>query len=323
VNEVISMVVLVVGLAVLIVGAEMLVKGSAKLARALGMSPFAIGVTVVAFGTSAPELFASIGAAIQNEPELAVGNVVGSNIANILLILGVGAMIIPIRIQRRVRLIELPLMLAITIGAALMMLDHRISRSEGILLTTGLVAYVIFIVRSYRVNIVEEGKDVLTQSKSIWVDVLTVLGGIVGLGLGAKGLVYGATELADAWGVSSGVVGATIVALGTSLPELAVTVRASLKRESDMAVGNIIGSNVFNLLCVFGITASINPLSMPGSMDIHIWIMIGVSGFLVVYGIFRGVLGRWIGLVFVVAYLAYIIGSFLGFGTGGSPIISP
>ncbi len=308
----IAMVVLVGGLAILIGSADMLVRGAAQLARVMGLSAFAIGVTVVAFGTSAPELFASIGAALQGVPDLAVGNVVGSNIANILLILGVGSIMIPISVQRRVRYIELPIMLAISTGAAMLMFDHAITRVEGVILTLGLIAYVLFIVKSHRVEIEHEGDEVVTHPKSMHTDILMILGGIVGLGLGAKGLVWGASELAIMIGVPAGVVGTTIVAFGTSLPELAATVRAAMTKEADMAVGNIVGSNIFNLLSVLGITALVHPLTMPADMSVHIWAMLGVSVFLVALVLIGPKLGRLIGVLFVAAYFAYVLASFFG-----------
>lgn len=307
----IAIVLLIIGLVVLIAGADMLVRGAAQLARVMGLSAFAIGVTVVAFGTSAPELFASIGAALQNVPDLAVGNVVGSNIANILLILGVGSIMVPIGVHRRVRRIELPIMLAITLGASMLMIDHMITRVEGAILFTGLLCYVLFIVKAHRVDIEHEGDEVVTHPKSVWVDMLLILGGIVGLGLGAKALVYGASHLALEVGVPAGVVGTTIIAFGTSLPELAATVRAAMSKESDMAVGNVVGSNIFNLLSVLGITSLVRPLTMPIDMDIHIWTMLGVSTFLVVLALIRPAMGRKIGILFVGVYLVYILASFL------------
>ncbi|MGV6814265.1 MAG: calcium/sodium antiporter [Phycisphaerales bacterium] len=304
---------LVVGLVVLIIGADYLIRGSAQLARVMGLSPFAIGVTVIAFGTSAPELFASIGAAIQDVPDLAIGNVVGSNIANILLILGVGGLIVPIGIHRRVRLVELPIMLGITILAAVMLIDDQISRIEGVMLAAGLIAYVVFIIRAHRVDIEHEGDEVASHPNSIGMDLVMILGGIIGLGLGAKAMVYGASQVALSVGVPAGVVGTTIVAFGTSLPELAATVRAAMSKESDMAVGNIVGSNVFNLLSVLGITAIIHPLTMPHDMAVHVWMMVGVSVGLVGLAIIRPVIGRVIGGGFVIAYIAYIIACFVGF----------
>jgi len=311
---VLAMMSLVVGLVVLIAGADMLVRGAAQLARVMGLSAFAIGVTVVAFGTSAPELFASLGAAVSGVPDLAVGNVVGSNIANILLILGVGSIMVPIAVHRRVRLVELPIMLGITIGAAILMMDHEITRVEGAILFAGLIGYVVFIVKAHRVDIEHEGDEAASHPKSIKIDVLLVLGGVIGLGLGAKGLVYGASTLAELAGVGAGVVGTTIVAFGTSLPELAATVRAAMSKESDMAVGNVVGSNVFNLLSVLGITSMVSPLTMPESMDIHIWTMLGVSVFLVVLVLFRPALWRLLGVMFVLGYLLYLLASFFAPG---------
>ncbi len=309
-----SIVVLVVGLAVLIAGAEALVRGAAQLAAQLGLSHFAIGVTVVAFGTSAPELFACVGAALQDAPGLAVGNVVGSNIANILLILGVGGLIAPIGVHRRVRLVELPIMVGITALATLIMLDHLITRIEGIVLAAGLVGYVIFIIRTHREDIEHGFDDTASKPKPIRVDLLFIALGVVGLGLGAKALVAGASELALRVGVSEGVVGTTVVAFGTSLPELAATLRAATKKQSDMAIGNVIGSNVFNLLSVLGVTALVSPLGIDSSMMSHIWVMVGVSVGLLVLCAIRPVLGRVLGVVFVTGYLVYVIVSYTTMG---------
>ena len=311
------------GLAVLIVGADLLVRGSVRLARSLGLSAFAIGVTVVAFGTSAPEMFASVGAAVQNVPDLAIGNVVGSNIANILFILGVGALVAPMAVHGRVRLIEVPLMLVITVGASQLMVDQELGRVEGGLLFLGLVGYVIFIVKSHRVGIEHkddegEGEEAGggEEKGSGWVsvrgDVLVIVIGVLALGLGAKALVFGASDLALRVGVPTGVVGTTVVALGTSLPELAATVRAAMAKSTGIAVGNVVGSNVFNLLSVLGVTALVRPLHMPESMIVHVWAMLAVSALLVLVVLLRPVLGRGIGLLFVALYVAYITMSFVG-----------
>ena len=303
---------LVAGLAILIAGADLLVRGAAQLARVLGLSPFAIGVTVVAFGTSAPELFASIGAALQGVEELAIGNVVGSNIANILLILGAGALIAPIGIQRRVRFVELPIMLGITALTIVLLLDDALSRLDGILLVAGLIAYVVFIVRAHRVDIEHEGEEVITHPRSAWIDVIMIVAGVCALGIGARALVYGATGIALRVGVSEGIVGITIVALGTSLPELAATLRSAIAKESDIAVGNVVGSNIFNLLSVLGITSIITPLAMSQSMGIHLWIMLGISVAMVVFALIRSGMGRLVGTGFLLVYAAYIAYSFVG-----------
>tara|TARA_E500000318_G_scaffold12972_3_gene11963 strand:- start:25447 stop:26385 length:939 start_codon:yes stop_codon:yes gene_type:complete len=303
---------LIGGLAVLIAGADLLVRGAAQLARVFGLSPFAIGVTVVAFGTSAPELFASIGSALQNEDELAIANVVGSNVANILLILGAGAIMAPIAIHRRVRLVELPIMLGITLAAAALLNDSALSRTDGIILFTGLIAYVIFIVRTHKVEIEHEGEEVVTHPKSAWLDVMMVVLGILALGLGAKALVYGATGVATRMGVSSGVIGMTVVALGTSLPELAATIRAAVGKSSDIAVGNVVGSNIFNLLSVLGVTAIVHPLTMPDAQFKGIWIMLGVSVGMVILALVKPAMGRLIGGAFLLLYAGYTLYVFMG-----------
>ena len=302
---------LVAGLAILIVGADLLVRGAAQLARVLGLSPFAIGVTVVAFGTSAPELFASIGAALLDVEELAIGNVVGSNIANILLILGAGAIIAPIGIHRRVRLVELPIMLVITGLTVGLLLDSKLTRVDGALLAAGLIGNVVFIVRSHRVEIEHEGDEVVTHPKSAWLDVGMVVLGIVALGLGARALVFGATGVALRVGVSEGIVGTTVVALGTSLPELAATIRSVMAKQSDIAVGNVVGSNIFNLLSVLGITAMIHPLVASPSMEMHLWIMLSVSVLMVVFAMIRPAMGRLVGMCFLLLYGAYIAFAFV------------
>jgi len=303
---------LIGGLAILIAGADLLVRGAAQLARVFGLSPFAIGVTVVAFGTSAPELFASIGSALQNEDELAIANVVGSNIANILLILGAGAIMAPIAIHRRVRLVELPIMLGISLAAAALLNDSSLSRTDGIILFAGLIAYVIFIVRTHKVEIEHEGEEVVTHPKSAWLDVMMVVLGILALGLGAKALVYGATGVATRMGVSSGVIGMTVVALGTSLPELAATVRAAVGKSSDIAVGNVVGSNIFNLLSVLGVTAIVHPLTMPDAQFRGIWIMLGVSVGMVILALIKPAMGRLVGGAFLLLYAGYTLYVFMG-----------
>lgn len=303
---------LVGGLAVLIVGADLLVRGAAQLARVFGLSPFAIGVTVVAFGTSAPEMFASIGAALQGVEDLAIGNVLGSNIANILLILGAGAIIAPIGIHRRVRMVELPIMLAITGLSLVLMYDGRISRLDGVLLFVGLIGYVIFIVRAHKVEIEHEGEEVVTHPRSAWLDVLMVVIGVIALGLGAKALVFGASGVAVRLGVPSGVIGTTVVALGTSLPELAATVRAAVGKSSDIAVGNVVGSNIFNLLSVLGVTAMLHPLTMLDIQMTHAWVMLGVSIGLVVFALIRPAIGRMVGIGFLALYAVFTVYVYMG-----------
>ena len=311
-TQLISVVILLVGLAVLIVGADALVRGAAQLAKHLGLSPFAIGVTVVAFGTSAPELFASVGAAVQGQTGLAVGNVVGSNIANIALILGIGGLIIPIGVHRKVRRVEIPLMVVVTIGTIALLIDGVLTRVEGGVLFVGLIAYVTYIIKAHKEDIEHGLEDAVAKIKPVWVDVLYVVLGIVGLGLGAKVLVLGATDLAESIGIPAGIIGTTIVAFGTSVPELAATIRAALSKQLDMAVGNIVGSNVFNLLSVLGVTALVKPLVMDPSMEWHLFAMLGVAVLLMVWVLVRPVIAKVSGLMLLAVYIAYVVVAYAG-----------
>tara|TARA_R110000782_G_scaffold24264_3_gene62762 strand:- start:15062 stop:15991 length:930 start_codon:yes stop_codon:yes gene_type:complete len=303
-NLLLASVVLGVGLAILVLGADALVRASAALARRLGISEFVVGVTVVAFGTSAPELFASVGAVLEGETDLAIGNVVGSNIANILLILGAGGVIAPIVMRARVRTVEIPVMAAITAVAMAFLLDQRLDRVEGAILFAGLFAYIVFCIKGGAIDPTDALPD---QKGSVGLDLLLILLGIIGLGVGTRAVVLGAVAIAERAGVPSGVIGTTIVAFGTSLPELAATVRAALARKSDIAVGNIVGSNVFNLLSVLGVCALVSPLVMPDLMVWHVYAMAAATVLLLVYALARPVIGRFVGLAFLAAYLAYVI----------------
>ncbi|GJM17935.1 MAG: sodium:calcium antiporter [Phycisphaeraceae bacterium] len=305
---------LIGGLTLLVLGADWLVKGAARLASRLGMSAFAIGVTVVAFGTSSPELFASLRAATTGAGDLAVGNVLGSNIANVCLILGITALINPVRVERAVIRKELPVMLGITVLAVLTLLDGTVSRIEGGVLALGIVAYVVF---AYRVGKAdpELAAEIADEARSetesdadapAWRDAVLIVSGLMGLALGAWLLVEGARYIAeDLLGVSKGVVGLTIVAFGTSLPELAASLRAVLGKHQDIAVGNIVGSNVFNLLCVMGFTATVEPLQSPAMW--HAWVVVGTG--LLCYPVLRRDrrIGRAQGSLMFAAYLVYVI----------------
>lgn len=305
-NIVLAAFILLVGLTFLVVGADILVKAAASLARRLGVSEFVVGVTVVAFGTSAPELFASVGAVLQDQPDLAVGNIVGSNIANILLILGAGGVIAPIAMQRHIRTTEIPIMAGITALSIALLLDQSLGRIEGGLLMAGLIAYVVYTVRAGTVDPTDD-LPAPGGEGALWKDALLVIGGIIALGIGTRAVVLGAITIAERVGVPEGVIGLTIVAFGTSLPELAATIRAALAKKSDIAVGNIVGSNVFNLLSVLGVSAMVVPITVGHAMNWHIYAMGAVTALLVVYAMARPVIGRWVGLAFLAAYLVYVI----------------
>lgn len=315
-SAVLALLLLVFGLVFLLAGAEALVGSAASLARRFGVSEFVVGLTVVAFGTSAPELFASVGAVLQGEPDLAVGNVVGSNIANILLILGAGGLIAPIAMDRRVRTVEIPVMTGVTLLSVALMLDQALGRIEGALLVAGLGLYVLWAVRAGAVDPAEDAP----APGPAWKAFLLAAIGIGALAIGSRSVVVGASAIAARAGVSEGVIGLTIVAFGTSLPELAATVRAAIGRKSDIAVGNIIGSNVFNLLSVLGACAVVAPLTLPDAMIRHGLTMTGVTLMLLVVGLARPVIGRGFGLFFLAAYLSYAIVAYRAPGAANPPV---
>jgi cation:H+ antiporter len=308
----------VVGVAALVVGAEALVRGAARLAARTGLSPVVIGLTVVAFGTSAPELAVSLGAAIRDEADLAVGNVVGSNIANVLLVLGLaavagGGLVVAQRIVR----IDVPLMVVLSIAVFVLGYDGELERWEGIAFVIALVVYITWTVvstrRSDEAAIVDEYDEALNVEKlresSAVGDVGFVLAGLVLLVIGSTALVEAATDIASALGVSQLVIGLTVVAVGTSLPEIATSVLAAARGQRDLAVGNAVGSNLFNILAVLGITAAVSPSSIPISsgalaLDIPVMIAVAVACLPIFWNGYA--LMRWEGWIFLIYYGAYI-----------------
>ena len=309
----------VVGVAALVVGAEGLVRGAARLAARTGLSPVVIGLTVVAFGTSAPELAVSLGAAVRDEADLAVGNVVGSNIANVLLVLGLaavagGGLVVAQRIVR----IDVPLMVALSIAVFVLGHDGEIDRWEGIAFVLALVVYITWTIvstrRSDETAIMDEYDEALNIEKlresSVVSDVGYVLAGLVFLVVGSTALVEAATDIASALGVSQLVIGLTVVAVGTSLPEIATSVLAAARGQRDLAVGNAVGSNLFNILAVLGITAAVSPSSIPispGALALDIPVMIAVA-FACLPIFWNGyALLRWEGWIFLAFYGVYIL----------------
>lgn len=260
---------LLIGLVLLYFGAEGLVRGSSSLALRLGLSPLVVGLTVVAFGTSSPELMVSLRAGLEGQSDISIGNVVGSNICNIGLILGLCALIAPIATNSQIVRIDIPIMLGVTLLALLVLSDGALGRAEGAVLFASLLAYVALSVRLARRRPAdalgaELAEEVKISKRGLAVDILMVLGGLLLLVLGARFLVDGAVIVARTLGWSEALIGLTIVAIGTSLPELATSLLAAVKRESDIAVGNIVGSNIFNLLGILGITAMVHPLQSGG-----------------------------------------------------------
>jgi cation:H+ antiporter len=256
-------------LVLLYFGAESLVRGSASLALRLGITPLVVGLTVVAMGTSSPEILVSVSAALDGRGDLAVGNVIGSNLLNVGVILGLTALIQPIRVRfHRVKW-DAPLMVAIALLVPLLLWDARVSRLEGALLLAGIVSYVVVNIRLARRASTREIESEFEESipkptGSLPVDVVFVIVGLGVLALGAHLLTENSVEIARGFGVSEAVIGLTVVAFGTSVPELAASVVAALKKEPDIAIGNVIGSNVFNVLAVLGSAAAVAPLEAGG-----------------------------------------------------------
>ena len=307
------------GLGLLVAGAEVLVRGASRIALAAGISPLVIGLTVVAFGTSAPELAVTTSAALRGEPDLALGNVVGSNIFNVLVVLGASALVAPLVVSRRLVRLEVPLLTISAVLVLLLALDGLISRVEGAFLLFGAFAYTGLLLHQSRSGGGDGGAaDVVTllagqeargaRARRILIDVLLITAGLALLVLGSRWLVDGATTFAMALGVSELIIGLTIVAAGTSLPELATSIVATFRGQRDMAVGNIVGSNLFNVLLILGAASLVAPHGVPApsaAVRFDIPVMVGVSvACLPVF--FSGLrIARWEGALFLGYYLAY------------------
>lgn len=299
------------GLAMLALGAEGLVRGSSSVALRLGVTPLVIGLTIVAFGTGTPELLVSVEAATSDNSGMALGNIAGSNISNIALILGCAALARPMRVRSVLLRREVPLMIGVTLLLCVMLLDGGMSRIEGAILLLGSVAYTIgayvFAKRDRNREVAAEFADAIaTVTRAPWLDLLCILGGLAALMLGAKLLVSGATVVAEALGMSQVVIGLTVVAIGTSMPELATSVVAAMKDEADVAFGNVLGSNILNILFILGLVALIRPFGSEGLATLDLVVLAG-SAILLLPLMWRGaVLNRWEGAVLLLGYAVYV-----------------
>ena len=306
---------LVLGLVFLVGGGELLVRGAAALALKANIPPLLIGLTVVSMGTSAPELFASVEAALEGLPGLAVGNVLGSNVANLALILGLTALIRPVTVDRMALRLDIPLMLGASLLFVAVASDLEMTRTEGLgaLVLMGLFIASLFRRAKQQDNPVDG--DVSETggwaSKSVLALLGVILAGTGALYFGSEAFVDGASRIALHMGVSDHVIGLTVVAFGTSLPEIVASGMAAWRGQSDLAVGNVVGSNLFNLLLVLGATATIAPLPMEADvLSWDIWWVLGTAAALIPLALLGGLrtprLGRWQGGLFVLAYLVYI-----------------
>lgn len=310
------------GLIVLLLGGDILVRGAVSLSRRLGVSPLVVGLTVVAMGTSMPELVvvldaAVMDAALNQAAEISIGNVLGSNIANVLLVLGLPALIRPVACDAKGLRIDTAIMIAASVVFALVCLGGVVQWWQGAVMVAALAAYIAW---HYRAALGGRGlDDIYTEEveeyenvgRPLWRSAFYILGGIAGLIVGADVLVDGAVALALAAGVSEAVIGLTVIALGTSLPELATALMAIVHRHGSLAIGNVLGSNLFNILGIAGIAAMVVPLPVPPEvLDFDLWVMVAAAALVVPFVWRRASIGRAAGALLLAGYLAYIAAQF-------------
>jgi cation:H+ antiporter len=309
-----TVLVFIAGLAALVLGAELLVRGASRIAATLGISPLVVGLTIVAFGTSSPELAVSAGAALTGQGDLAIGNVVGSNIFNVLFILGLSALIAPLVVAQQLVRLDVPLMVVCSLLLLLFALDNDVSRAEGAVLLVGVVAYTVFLVwqtrreRDARVVAEYAGAYPAVTEHRWLIQIVSILAGLALLVLGARWLVDSVVTFARYLGVTELVIGLTVVAAGTSLPEVAASVMAALKGERDIAVGNVVGSCIYNVLAVLGATAVVAPdgLTVAPSVltfDLPVMIAVSIACLPILFTGYR--IDRWEGAVFLAYYACY------------------
>lgn len=297
------------GIGLLYAGAEGLVRGGASVAARLGLTPLVIGLTVVAFGTSMPEMVVSVDAALAGSGAIALGNVVGSNIGNIALILGLSALVAPLAIHVQIIRKDLPLLVLVSVALVLLLANGVLGRGEGALLVLGLLVYTgwsVHLARKESADLSREmDAEVPAVSGSVLRDVVFLAGGLGLLVAGARLLVTGAVTLAEAAGLSEAVIGLTIVAVGTSLPELATSVLAAWRGKGDLAVGNVVGSNLFNILGILGVSAFVHPLSQGGIRLVDLLVMVGTAILLLPLMRSGYRISRWEGGLLLGGYVVY------------------
>lgn len=301
---------LIAGLVLLYLGAQILVKGGAALAIRLGLNALVVGLTVIAYGTSSPEMVVSVGASLQGNGAIAIGNVVGSNICNIALILGVSALIRPMSVSSQIIRREIPIMIGVSVVLAAMLWDGSIGRIEGGLLFAGILVYTVLTVRQARAAVKSQAEgeyvdEFPTGSVSLGRSVALVVAGLGVLVVASYLFVGGAVALATAWGVSEAVIGLTVVAVGTSMPEFATSVVAAWRGHGDVAIGNVVGSNIFNILGILGIAALINPIDASGMSRVDLAMMIIMAVAMIPAARTGGKISRLEGAVLLGAYVAY------------------
>lgn len=303
-----SITLVLLGLVLLALGAEGLVRGGSSLALRLGVTPLAVSLTVVALGTSSPELVVSVEAALEGNSAIALGNIVGSNISNVALILGVAALICPLAARAQVVRREMPITVGVSALLWLLVWDGEVGRADGFLLLTLGVGYLFFVYQTARRDPApaDVGAVPKPASRVPWRDSLMLVGGVALLVLGAQLLINGALVIAAALRISPVVVGLSLVAIGTSLPELAMAITAALKKDSDVVLGNVIGSNILNILFILGLTAIIHPIAAGQIRALDLGLMLGSAALLLVLLWLRPALERWSGAVLLGGYALYL-----------------
>lgn len=301
------------GFIILLVGGEVLVRGATALALRFNISTLVVGVTVVSFGTSAPELVVSLKAALSGHPDISVGNIIGSNIANLALVLGATAAIFHINVSKNSIRIDWPVMMISSLVFTWFIWDGALVKWEGAIFVIAIIAFVTWLIRKSRKDEISRAND---QDKFIEEQVRTpiykiigyLLIGCVGLAFGAEWLVTGAVGIASSMGISEAVISLTVIAFGTSVPELATSIIAMVKRESDISIGNLIGSNIFNILGILGVTALFTDITGfdPRLINYDIWWMLGISFITLVFMVSNMKIHRWEGFVLLLLYITYI-----------------
>ena len=323
-----SILLFLVGIALIVLGANYLTEGAATLARRLGLSPLMVGLTIVAFGTSAPELVVSLTSALAGKSDIALGNVVGSNLFNVFAIAGVTALIAPLTITKSTIRKEIPLMVLASLVLCFMVFDKElsglvgvenvISRGEGLVLLCFFLIFLSYTIAISKPNAPEQvveldeslkAEETQRINRPIWLLLIYMLSGLVGLVYGGDLFVSSASDIAKAMGVSDAIIGLTIVAAGTSLPELATSVVAALKGEQEMAIGNVVGSNIFNIFFILGTTATVKPIGIGGLVSLDFFMMTIASILLYFFAVFFGkrTINRVEGAILLLLYIAYTV----------------
>ncbi|MCT4581681.1 MAG: calcium/sodium antiporter [Flavobacteriales bacterium] len=299
---------LVLGLVILVVGGELLVKGAVTIANNFKISPLVIGMTIVSFGTSAPELLVSLQAALDGNPSISIGNVVGSNIANLALVLSITVLIFPIIAERQTKIVDWPMMMLATLLFVVFSLDNQIVWWEGAILFGILVSFTFLLIRNSRKQNKKVEDDELETKGSTFIGIALLLGGLIGLYFGSEWFVSGAVTIAKYFDLSDRVIGVTVVAFGTSAPELVASTVAAYRQQTDISVGNLIGSNLFNIMAVLGITSMVTPISVEQSvLSFDMFWVVGIALAMLPILFIGKKIGRIKGVLLLGSYVSYIL----------------